>query len=204
MQAFSLGQRLWRSWWPDVVRMQEKAHGVCEAAEVRRDDVTGRRAPRGQSRERRSHLDLHQFKYCRLINAIRLIAYAYRAFAWAPWPVECYRDAPLPGRQSAGGLAGRVFTDIHGASEGTVDHTRARYRIQRGLHHESRRALARSEWTPFPRGFSVWRAGDEQRFDWRGGGIPSSSLLICMSPSRCWVMRARSTSGMPHHTGGKP
>lgn len=68
------------------------------------------------------------------------------------------------------GWQGAFFTDIDGASEGTVDHAHARYCIQRGLHHETRRALGKHEWNPFPRGFAVWRAGDEQRFDWRGGG----------------------------------
>jgi AraC-like DNA-binding protein len=68
------------------------------------------------------------------------------------------------------GWQGAYFTDIDGASEGTVDHRHARYCIQRGLHHEVRRPLGGREWNPFPSGFSVWRAGDEQRFDWRGGG----------------------------------
>jgi AraC family transcriptional regulator len=68
------------------------------------------------------------------------------------------------------GWQGAYFTDIDGAREGTVDHTHARYCVQRGLHQEARRQLGGEEWRPFSAGFSVWRAGDEQRFDWRGGG----------------------------------
>ena len=110
----------------------------------------------------------------------------------------------LVGSQQVG-WQGAFFTDNHGASEGTVDHPRARYRIQRGLHHESRRALGRSEWTPFPRGFSVWRAGDEQRFDWRGGGHSrflfidphvTESVLVDVRPLPLWATSAPRT-----HTG---
>jgi AraC family transcriptional regulator len=68
------------------------------------------------------------------------------------------------------GWEGAFFTDIDGASEGTVDHTHARYCIQRGLHQEVRRSLGGRDWVPFSSGFAVWRAGDEQRFDWRGVG----------------------------------
>lgn len=68
------------------------------------------------------------------------------------------------------GWQGAYFTDIDGAPEGTVDHKHARYCVQRGLHQETRRTLGSRDWQPFSTGFSVWRAGDEQRFDWRSGG----------------------------------
>jgi AraC family transcriptional regulator len=68
------------------------------------------------------------------------------------------------------GWQGAYFTDIHGAAEGTVDHGHQRCCIQRGMHQETRRALGAREWRRFSAGFSVWRQGDEQRFDWRHGG----------------------------------
>ena len=77
------------------------------------------------------------------------------------------------------GWQGAYFTDIDGAPEGTVDHIHTRYCIQRSLHQESQRPLGRQEWRKFPAGFSVWRAGDEQRFDWRSGG---RSQFLFVSP----------------------
>ncbi len=68
------------------------------------------------------------------------------------------------------GWQGAYFTDIDGAPDGTVDHGHTRYCIQRSLHHEERRTLGQPAWQGFVAGFSVWRAGDEQRFDWRQGG----------------------------------
>lgn len=68
------------------------------------------------------------------------------------------------------GWQGAYFTDIDGAPEGTVDHGHTRYCIQRSLHHEERRTLGARDWHGFVAGVSVWRAGDEQRFDWRRGG----------------------------------
>lgn len=95
------------------------------------------------------------------------------------------RIAPLPGPRglynvsvmprflldsSEVGWQGAYFTDIDGAAEGAVDHGHQRYCIQRGMHHEARRALGTREWHRFAAGFSVWREGDEQHFDWRDGG----------------------------------
>ena len=68
------------------------------------------------------------------------------------------------------GWQGAYFTDILGAPEGVVDHGHERYCLQRGLHRESRRALGRREWQDVPVGFSVWRPGDESRYEWRAGG----------------------------------
>lgn len=68
------------------------------------------------------------------------------------------------------GWQGAYFTDILGAREGIVDHGHERYCLQRGMHREARRALGQDAWQAFPVGFSVWRAGDEQRFQWRDGG----------------------------------
>jgi AraC-like DNA-binding protein len=79
------------------------------------------------------------------------------------------------------GWAGSYFTDILGACEGIVDHGHERYCVQRGLHHEGRRALGRRTWQEVPIGVSVWRPGDEQRFQWRTGG---RSQFLFISPEQ--------------------
>jgi AraC family transcriptional regulator len=68
------------------------------------------------------------------------------------------------------GWQGAYFTDVDGVAEGTVDQGHARYCIQRGMHHEARRQHGSKDWHEFATGFSLWRAGDEQHFDWRRGG----------------------------------
>lgn len=95
------------------------------------------------------------------------------------------------------GWQGAYFTEIDGASEGTVDHTHARFCVQRGLHHEARRALGAHDWQPFPSGFSVWCAGDEQRFDWRGGG-KSQFLFIDPNVAESVLGDARPLSRLGH------
>jgi AraC family transcriptional regulator len=68
------------------------------------------------------------------------------------------------------GWQGAYFTDIVGAQEGSVDHGHERYCLHRGLHREARRTPGRGEWQDVPVGFSVWRPGDESRYQWRAGG----------------------------------
>lgn len=68
------------------------------------------------------------------------------------------------------GWQGAYFTDVDVATQGTVDHGHVRYCVQRGLHREQRRAHGASQWTDAGVGFSVWRAGDAQLYDWRQGG----------------------------------
>jgi AraC-like DNA-binding protein len=68
------------------------------------------------------------------------------------------------------GWQGAYFTDIVGAPEGSVDHGHERFCLQRQMHREVRRSLGRRDWQDVPVGFSVWRPGDEQRYQWRAGG----------------------------------
>lgn len=68
------------------------------------------------------------------------------------------------------GWQGAYFTDVDVAAHGAVDHGHERYCVQRGLHREQRRPHGSQRWLDVGCGFSVWRAGDEQRFDWRQGG----------------------------------
>lgn len=90
-----------------------------------------------------------------------------------PGPIGLYSVSVMPrflldsGRV---GWQGAYFTDILGADEGIVDHGHERYCMQRGLHREGRRSLGRRTWQDFAVGISVWRSGDEQRFQWRHGG----------------------------------
>jgi AraC-like DNA-binding protein len=69
------------------------------------------------------------------------------------------------------GWQGAYFTDIEGAAEGAVDQGHVRYCVQRGMHHQARRQLGGKDWREFAAGFSLWRAGDEQHYDWRRGGL---------------------------------
>lgn len=79
------------------------------------------------------------------------------------------------------GWQGAYFTDILGAPDGIVDHGHERYCLQRGMHREARRTLGRGVWREMPLGFSVWRPGDEQRFQWRSGG---RSQFLFIAPDR--------------------
>lgn len=104
--------------------------------------------------------------------------------------------APLPGPQglysvsvmpkfllgsAQVGWQGAYFTDILGAHEGIVDHGHKRYCLQRRLHRQARRTLGQRAWQELPVGFSVWRPGDEQRFEWRAGG---RSQFLFIAPER--------------------
>jgi AraC-like DNA-binding protein len=68
------------------------------------------------------------------------------------------------------GWQGAYFTDVDVAAEGAVDHGHERYCVQRGMHREQRRPRGARRWSDAGSGFAVWRAGDEQRYDWRLGG----------------------------------
>ena len=77
------------------------------------------------------------------------------------------------------GWQGAYFTDVDVATQGAVDHGHERYCVQRGMHREQRRPSGSRHWSDVGSGFSVWRAGDEQRFDWRHGG---RSQFLFLSP----------------------
>lgn len=97
------------------------------------------------------------------------------------------------------GWQGAYFTDILGAREGTVDHGHERYCLQRGLHREARRALGRRAWQEVPLGFSLWRSGDEQRFQWRAGGR-SQFLFIAPEQVATVLGDDRPLAGVGHDT----
>lgn len=95
------------------------------------------------------------------------------------------RIAPLPGPEGlftvsarprflfgsgTVGWQGAYFTDIQGAQEGVVDHGHERFCVYRGMHRGVRRQPGQGVWEDFGPGFSVLRAGDEQRFEWARGG----------------------------------
>lgn len=77
------------------------------------------------------------------------------------------------------GWPGAFFTDVDVAVQGAVDHGHERYCVQRGLHREQQRRRGTRRWLDVGAGFSVWRAGDEQRLDWRLGG---RSQFLFMAP----------------------
>jgi AraC-like DNA-binding protein len=110
---------------------------------------------------------------CRSLRLRSAVFDRAMSIAPLPGPYGLYSVSVLPrfllgsGRV---GWQGAYFTDIVGADEGVVDHGHERYCLQRGLHREGRRPLGGHTWQEFPIGISVWRAGDEQRFQWRHGG----------------------------------
>jgi AraC family transcriptional regulator len=114
-----------------------------------------------------------------------------------PWRVRSITGmhiAPLPGPEGLYnvsvmprfladsrrvGWSGAYFTDVDVAALGALDHGHERYCIQRGMHTEQRRRHGSRRWADVGKGFSVWRAGDEQRFEWRMGG---RSQFLFLSP----------------------
>ncbi len=72
---------------------------------------------------------------------------------------------------SAVGWNGAFFTDLQAAQEGTVDHGHTRFCIQHWSVPFRTRELRRdAAWTTVNPGLGIWQPGDEQRFDWHGGG----------------------------------
>lgn len=72
---------------------------------------------------------------------------------------------------SAIGWDGAFFTNILAAEEGTVDHVHTRFCIQHSSVPIRVRELRRdAAWTTMNPGLGIWQPGDEQRFDWKGGG----------------------------------
>lgn len=117
-----------------------------------------------------------------------------------PGPHGLYTVSVLPrfllGSERVG-WQGAYFADIEGAPQGVVDHGHERYCVQRGMHREERRTLGRKSWLDFPSGFSVWRAGDEQRFHWRHGGH-SQFLFIAPGQVEAVLGDARPLPGLGH------
>lgn len=100
------------------------------------------------------------------------------------------------------GWQGAYFADVHGAPEGIVDHGHARYCIQRGMHHEQRRAIGGQSWLGFDMGFSVWRPGDEQRFHWQRGGR-SQFLFIAPEQVQAVLGDTRPLPGLGQYTAAQ-
>ncbi len=69
------------------------------------------------------------------------------------------------------GWAGAFFTDIVAADDGAVDHAHTRFCVQHSSTPIKVRTLGRdAAWTTIEPGLGIWQPGDEQRFEWRGGG----------------------------------
>ena len=72
---------------------------------------------------------------------------------------------------SAVGWRGAYFTDLQAAPRGIVDHGHERFSVQQlGVPLRVRELRAGAAWTSVPPGVNAWRPGDEQRFEWQGGG----------------------------------
>jgi AraC family transcriptional regulator len=69
------------------------------------------------------------------------------------------------------GWAGAFFTDLRAAETGTADHGHSRFCIQHSRSAFQVRELRRdARWEWLQPGLTTWCPGDEQRFDWNGGG----------------------------------
>jgi AraC family transcriptional regulator len=95
-------------------------------------------------------------------------------------------SAPLPGPDglftvtapprfgvgsSAVGWRGAFFTDLQAARHGVVDHGHERFSVQRSaVPLRVRELRAGAGWTTVVPHVNAWRPGDEQRFEWLGGG----------------------------------
>jgi AraC-like DNA-binding protein len=72
---------------------------------------------------------------------------------------------------SAVGWRGAFFTDLQAAPQGIADHCHVRFSVQQSaVPIQIRELRAGAAWTTATPGVGVWRPGDEQRFEWRGGG----------------------------------
>lgn len=72
---------------------------------------------------------------------------------------------------NAVGWEGAFFTDIDAAQEGTVDHGHTRFCVQNwSVPYRTRDLRPHAPWVTLWPGMVSYRAGDEQRFDWKGGG----------------------------------
>jgi AraC family transcriptional regulator len=80
------------------------------------------------------------------------------------------------------GWDGAFFTDIVAAQEGTVDHGHSRFCLTHSSVPFLVRDVRRSpQWTTVKPGVYLSHPGDEQRFDWQGGG---SRKFLFVEPSR--------------------
>ncbi len=80
------------------------------------------------------------------------------------------------------GWEGAYFTDIRAADEGTVDHGHTRFCMQHTAVPVRARALRRGAvWSTMKPGLGIWHPGDEQCFDWQGGG---SRQFLFVEPER--------------------
>jgi AraC-like DNA-binding protein len=72
---------------------------------------------------------------------------------------------------SAVGWRGAYFTDLQAAPHGIVDHGHERFSVQRSaVPLRVRELRAGAGWTTVTPGVNAWCPGEEQRFEWQGGG----------------------------------
>eukprot|EP01036_Dinobryon_divergens_P053066 gene53066-70940_t len=91
-----------------------------------------------------------------------------------PGPYGLYSVSVMPrflADSARVGWRGAYFTEIVGAPTGTADHAHERYCLQRVMQAEQHRRLGSRTWQSSAGGFSVWQRGDEQRYEWRLGGL---------------------------------
>jgi AraC family transcriptional regulator len=80
------------------------------------------------------------------------------------------------------GWQGALFTELLAAPAGSVDHAHAHYCLRRTLSAYRRRTDPHDPWTWVPAGdWWVWRPGEAQRSEWRGGG---RRHVLFLSPAR--------------------
>jgi AraC family transcriptional regulator len=98
------------------------------------------------------------------------------------------------------GWDGAFFTDIQAAQEGTVDHGHVRFCVQHSpVPFRARELRPGAPWTTMTPGLGIWHPGDEQRFDWQGGG---SRQFLFVEPAR--VEQILGAPARPHRLRRHP
>lgn len=107
------------------------------------------------------------------------------------------RDSNVPG------WGGAFFTDLLAAEEGRVDHGHERYCVQRALTPFRARAIGTPGWHVVPAGVTLWQPGQDQRFDWQGGG-GRQFLFLDIALSEDLLEGARPPRGSPFEPVSTP
>ena len=95
------------------------------------------------------------------------------------------------------GWSGAFFTDIVAAQEGMVDHGHSRFCLTHSFVPFLVRDVRRSPvWTTVNPGLYVYQPGDEQRFEWKGGG---SRQFLFVEPSRVAQILEAPSGRHPRH-----
>ena len=120
-----------------------------------------------------------------------------------PGPQGLFNVSQMPrflADSSAAGWQGAFFTDIVAAPEGRVEHNHTRFSLQRSTVPFKARALKPGRaWSSIGPGLHTWSPGDEQWFDWMGGG---ARQFLFIEPGRVEEILEVPAERLAHCLGG--